>query len=655
MPPQKSLIMKFTTSIVIYLLLPFLCFSQNNQRSVPKSEIDSLLKVVKEVSGKDEIYTYINISRYYSITNDVNNGIKYGIKAVECADSMNLDTLVAQSQLFLGIAYNIINPDSGLKYFILSSDYLSSVHHPWAGFGYENAIGILINKGWFTSALDYAYKSVKNYEYHKDTIQISIVYRRISDLFQRMEQYDNSKKYLERAYDLIKGKNRNEDEGMIYGSIGIDYDEQGIYDSALYYNQLAIEYFKKDSVNFLISIWRSNIANTYIKMGEYDKAEKYLIMANDKYLQGKLKSQVYVNFANVYNKKKKYNLSLKMLDSARVYANKFKRAFELSEVLYRTYELYEQKQDYKTALEYFKQYSILDDSLHKENTANKIAQLEIKYETQKKERKIAAQKLEISQTKLKVSNKNKWIIGISLMGLSIILFVLYFMQRNKRKAAQEKSEAIIEEQEKGLVAVFNAQEEERARVAKDLHDGIGQQISAISLNFQMLSDKIITISEELKTETGKVKKMIQDTGTDIRNISHQMMPRALTEYGLIDAMEDLVEKSFLNGRIAYSFEHHNMEERLPKNLEIGLYRITQELINNIIKHSEAKNVGIELLRNKNYCILIVQDDGIGLKNDSRDGVGIRNMNSRLNALKGELNLESDSKNGTTAFVKIKLV
>ncbi len=97
-----------------------------------------------------------------------------------------------------------------------------------------------------------------------------------------------------------------------------------------------------------------------------------------------------------------------------------------------------------------------------------------------------------------------------------------------------------------------------------------------------------------------------------------------------------------------------MEERMPQNIEIGLYRIAQELINNILKHSEAKKVDIQLLKKAKHCILFIQDDGKGIDSIESDVIGIRNMNSRLNALNGELNLESDSEGGTTAIVKIAL-
>ena len=317
--------------------------------------------------------------------------------------------------------------------------------------------------------------------------------------------------------------------------------------------------------------------------------------------------------------------------------------------------------NFKSAYDYRIYYDHFQDSIRKKIYSNDILEITEKYQSEKKDREISTQnleianaKLQISETELKVSNKNKLIYLLLGGALTLLFFGLFIIQRNKRKAQQEKDRAIITEQEKGLVAVFNAQEEERSRVAKDLHDGIGQQISAVNLNFQSLAKKIVSISDDLKPDIDKIKKMIVDTGTDVRSISHQMMPRALTKYGLIDALEDMIDSSFANSKIECEFEHYNMKERLPQNIEIGLYRIAQELVSNIFRHSNAQKVNIQLVKKDNHCILIVQDDGKGIDDRNTDGIGIRNMNSRLSAMNGELNLESGSHSGTTAIVKIRL-
>jgi len=173
--------------------------------------------------------------------------------------------------------------------------------------------------------------------------------------------------------------------------------------------------------------------------------------------------------------------------------------------------------------------------------------------------------------------------------------------------------------------------------------------------FQSLSNSFIIEKPELKEDVEKISKMITDAGTDVRTISHQMMPRALTELGLVAALEDMIDKSFSKSKVDCNFEHYNISDRLPQHVEIGLYRIAQELLNNIIKHSNAVKVDVQLMKMQNHCVLIVQDDGKGIDDDAKsDGIGMMNINNRLRSMNGEMNMESGSGEGTTATIRIAL-
>jgi signal transduction histidine kinase len=317
---------------------------------------------------------------------------------------------------------------------------------------------------------------------------------------------------------------------------------------------------------------------------------------------------------------------------------------------------------YKKASDLYLEFKSMRDSLYNIEKDEKIEQIKVQYETEKKEKALLKEKAENERLEkekaladIRVYNRNKWIIGISSVGLIIIFFLLFISQRNKRKSQAEKDAAIIEERERGMKAIFEAQEEERKRIAKDLHDGIGQQVSAIKMFFQSLSKSFLNDKPEFKDDVEKISHMITEAGTDVRTISHQMMPRALTELGLVAALEDMIDKSFSKSEINCKFEHYNISDRLPQHVEIGLYRITQELLNNIIKHSGALRVDVQLMKVKNHCVLIVQDDGKGLDDkDKSDGIGMMNITNRLRSLNGEMNMESALGQGTTATIRIAL-
>jgi signal transduction histidine kinase len=221
-----------------------------------------------------------------------------------------------------------------------------------------------------------------------------------------------------------------------------------------------------------------------------------------------------------------------------------------------------------------------------------------------------------------------------------------------QKFEKEKDEALIKEKEHGLKAMIEAQEEERSRIARELHDGVVQQIGSVILKSRNLFTNRNLLEEK---ESQELLESLENSNQDLRNISHQMMPRALKELGIISALNDLLEGSLAYTDVKYSFEHFNIKDRLPDKIEITIYRITQELINNIIKHSRAKGVSVQLFNVNNTAVLIVEDNGVGFSSEKdKKGIGLLNISSRLDMVKGQVNFEPSPKSGTLVTIKIPL-
>jgi signal transduction histidine kinase len=188
---------------------------------------------------------------------------------------------------------------------------------------------------------------------------------------------------------------------------------------------------------------------------------------------------------------------------------------------------------------------------------------------------------------------------------------------------------------------FEAQENERTRIAKELHDGIVQDLTILKLNLTNNNYK-----EEIEPKLTKITK-------ELREISYQMMPIALKELGLIPALEDLFERSFTQRGIAFNFEAFLLENRLDEKIEVNIYRICQELINNSLKHANATEINI-ILRQKNQLLtLIFEDNGQGFDiSKVKQGIGLTSLKDRLEAIHGQIEFDSTINKGTTAFVKI---
>jgi signal transduction histidine kinase len=220
----------------------------------------------------------------------------------------------------------------------------------------------------------------------------------------------------------------------------------------------------------------------------------------------------------------------------------------------------------------------------------------------------------------------------------------------------ERDAAIIQEREEGIKAIFEATDHERKRIASDLHDGIGQQMSGLRLAFSRLGSEISVALPIYAAKVGELTEVLDGTCREVRHISHQMMPKSLSENGLISAIEDMLSKSLKFTGIEYQFEHQGIEERLPENLELSLYRVCQELINNVVKHSKASAVNIQLYRLRNHLVMLVEDNGKGMDEQARkqEGIGLKTLASRVNSINGELNFEPSPHAGTVATVRVPL-
>ncbi len=274
--------------------------------------------------------------------------------------------------------------------------------------------------------------------------------------------------------------------------------------------------------------------------------------------------------------------------------------------------------------------------------AKSLAKHQAEFETASKE-------LTIKEQEITISNRTRWILLLALVIVLTLFIFTYFFQRSKRIATQEKAELIIQSKQENLNAVINAQEEERKRIAKDLHDGIVQQLGGLKLGLQNL------FSSSPSEDSDRLLKVLDDSAQELRELSHKMMPKALSDFGLVPAMKDMLENSLGHASITYNFEHFGMDERIQQRKEIALYRIAQELVNNVIKHSQATEVNIQLFKNANHVMLIVEDNGKGIsKQTPSEGIGLMNINSRLDTVDGKVNFEPSPNSGTLVTIKIPL-
>ncbi|MEQ8714499.1 MAG: histidine kinase [Cyclobacteriaceae bacterium] len=205
-----------------------------------------------------------------------------------------------------------------------------------------------------------------------------------------------------------------------------------------------------------------------------------------------------------------------------------------------------------------------------------------------------------------------------------------------------------------LSSLLEGQEQERKRLAREIHDGIGPTLSTLKMNLANIQSEIENKDTRLDQKFQRSYQMIDEAADDLRTISHNLMPKVLSDFGLVEAIDSLCDKIDEAG-LRVEFIPTGLEERLNKVNELGLYRITQELINNTLKYGHANKITVQLIRRDAGLRLMYEDDGKGfdLKSTSK-GLGLMNIENRAKALAGRVTFDSQPMQGMTCIVDVPL-
>ncbi|WP_051359891.1 CheR family methyltransferase [Adhaeribacter aquaticus] len=224
---------------------------------------------------------------------------------------------------------------------------------------------------------------------------------------------------------------------------------------------------------------------------------------------------------------------------------------------------------------------------------------------------------------------------------------------DQKVAERENTRLRVQQQREVLTAILHTQEAERKRISEALHNGLGQILYATKLNFTDLADNVPADKKTLKV---RVNTLLDEAITATRNISFELTPSVLKDFGLKTAIKELITR-IANPQIKVTSDIDGFEERLPYLVEISLYRIVQELLNNILKHSKATEAVIELVQQQDKIYLSIQDNGVGFeknKFDDSKGLGLSSIKNRVNVLGGQLRVDSRPGQGTVYEITAKI-
>ncbi len=467
------------------------------------------------------------------------------------------------------------------------------------------------------------------------------------DLKQKENLYE---KYLAKALTMAKKLKNNDLEILTLGFIGSYYNvtEKDNKKALFYFFEAEKKLMPNTAPDLRVTILES-LAIVFTDIHNETKIRSYLTKCEKETyftMFGYGRSNMYRAISNFYltdkkNKdltkalffaKKSYQISLAM--NAPEY---------ISQGQQRLYEVYKAMGDIKTALDFHEKHKDFEDSLARERFQRTYAEYDLAtIETRIKS--LENEKLQAEANK-NITARNFLFFSL-LVGLSIVAYVFW-----NNKNLKIKNEQLIYKNLEIEQALVKGQTIERKRMATELHDNLNSKLASIRWRLEALNtEKYAEIDRKIHSG---VLQSLEDVYADVRLISHNLLPVELETKGLVAAIETLIQTLNLNTKTKFYLIADPIEPRLDAKLEYNLYSIVLELVNNVIKHAQASEAWVSLNRIKDKVSLTVSDNGKGLENAvDNDGVGIRNLHSRLEVLDGTLQIESLPRNGTKIKVEV---
>jgi signal transduction histidine kinase len=501
-------------------------------------------------------------------------------------------------------------------------------------------------------AIDYFQKSTPFFEACFDTVMVAQNYINLSLLYHNnIADFVNGLKYAKKGLALIESQHANQPvlHWRAINAVAINHDDAGRWDEAIAFHRRNLT--TKDPAYLGNTL--NNLGNTLRKKGEFVQAESYfrqcLRLLDPKNLY--MLATVYLNLSQVNEDLGRRAKALQYNDSSLHYALKTKDVEKLRDSYDVAYHLYQKEGNYRKAFDALNHFMEIKDSVLNKDKAAVIYEMESRYQASQKEQQIARLQNETLNKNLEIQQSRfiTWVIvvGVFLLGMATAWYNKRLQYRLKVERSQEREDL----QRQRFSAVIEAEENERSRVAKDLHDGLGQLISTAKLGLSAVS---IPSHDPQHLLLYNSINVLDRATQEVRSIAHNLMPAALTELGLRSALEDMVDK--INGAKLMNVQLNmtGIDQRLPGTVEVAVYRVIQEVINNMLKHSRADQIQVNLTRIGNALNLSIADNGVGFEKElitRSKGLGWKSVFSRIALLNG--NIEVDTRPGAGTSVSIQ--
>ena len=548
--------------------------------------------------------------------------------------------------------------------------------------------------GQYDSALVYCQKALAQAKKDKDSLNIGIGLMNIGGIYGFMSDYQTAIEYCLEGLKIVEGRKYNTIELQINDRLQILYMQMGQFDKAIIFGQKAVQQSRQVKMPYFLAQTLSNLAMSYSGKRMPEKAEPLLneALAISKKLGNiNMEASILLNLSDVSLASGNYEalkkncerslllsrelgsleseaVSLRALSIYYLHKRDFSKSKQLLEESISISKKNNFKREYASALRVFsnlnfatgdldagekydKQSEDILGEMINEIISEKSANLEKKYETEKKDNQLVLQKIQLQRK----STINRMLI-LSAIILLIISLLSYRNYSQKQKLQQQRiTELETEKQLEATEAVLKGEERERTRMAKDLHDGLGGMLSGIKYSFTTMKGNLVMTPENHQAFERSMD-MLDSSIREMRRVAHNMMPEALIRFGLDTALNDFCNEINQSGALKISYQSIGLDRiSIDQTIAITLYRIVQELINNSMKHSGATSAIVQLTKSNELLSLTVEDDGKGFDTEilkTNKGIGWVNIQNRVDFLKGKLDIRSKIGEGTSVQIEL---
>lgn len=584
----------------------------------------------------------------------------------------------ASALLYTGQALrNRVEYDSALTYYTKALALFDSVNdaagqaetHISAGLVYKNSSRLEDALAAYQQALELAEAAQNKSLQANATLKIAAIHRAFGNK-------DEQLNYIHKARALALQAN----DSLVYAKSLYDagihcYETTGNLDSTIKLMTGALPLVNPAREGVFYVTLLKGISMLHQFAGETAQAEAHYMQALhllDSTGVRALKLEILHNLCTFYTNNEQPNKAIELLEDEVIPLAKARHNNTWLAIAYESYAaLLESNGQYEDALKYAYLFKSTNDSLVNEARIEAVSEMEQRYQAAARNRQIARQQAAIELAKAENQRKTMRlyatvIIAALLLSLALILVVFFRRQQQhtatlaaqQRDLAQQKILQLLQAREiESMNAMIEGEEQERMRIAADLHDRVGSMLSTVKLFYSAIELHKETIDAAKLERFDKATDLLDDVCAEVRNLAHNMAQGILGRYGLEAALRDLGETLTATQALNVRVLTFGLESRVEKSIEITAYRIVQESLTNVVKHADATEVIVQLNRHPDQLTIVVEDNGKGFEavpEAPDQGLGLASMQSRVQKLGGTFEIDSQPGTGTSVLATIPI-